>query len=66
MSDALSKKQSSYAKLKDENRRLLSDIRTLVMNGSSLEGMVCNNQWRLRFEQSDIVWSGTPNKHQDE
>ena len=55
-------KKSSYQKLKEQNKKLLSDIQALVMRNSYIETAKIEAMYRLKFEFAEVVWSGTLTK----
>jgi len=43
--------RSVYQKLKEENKRLLADIRTLTMDSVSMQAVLVHRNWKNRFTQ---------------
>lgn len=54
----MTRKISSYQKLKDENTELRKDIYDLVCRRDSLAGIEVNARWDMIFRMESAIWSG--------
>ena len=55
------KKKTSYQKLKDKNKDLMSDIRSLVHRDTPfMEKSLVSNRYIILFDMEDQIWFGSP------
>lgn len=55
----MAKKKTSYQKLKEQNQKLLQDIRTLVHKDTSEKDRIeLQLSYRFLFEAEEMIWYG--------
>ena len=59
-----SNKISSYQKLKNENQKLLEDIRVLIMSENWLEQVKVESKYRIMFDMEDMKLMGKFGEHE--
>jgi DNA-binding transcriptional regulator WhiA len=58
----VSRRLSSYEKLKQENAKLKQDIYNLVRNADKIEGTQTRVRYEMQYKMSDAVWFGDATK----